>query len=302
MYLLFPLLLLFMMVLAVIFHFRKKRIICKIKCMCTEEKLELLNELTAPFGFCYELCHDVFTSRTDAWQREFGYRWLYDKNAAHFNMVFDCEPVYFDYDGRTWMLEFWKGQYGINIGGEIGIYQAERIIPPSERKHVLFHAVPEKDMLSFSVRMYNGTSLLYNLSCRKHWWLAGFSMGCYSVPELLKMDITIAFGNRQMMYAFVDSMYEIGYRSGDINICGNSVSFVFDRPKTPQPRTSHLFSSAWALWKDRLFLFFYCRITKVFCHTLDKLLYLYEYLPFVFRHMMRIHCYSRRKPKRRKTS
>ncbi|EEG72078.1 hypothetical protein CLOHYLEM_07858, partial [[Clostridium] hylemonae DSM 15053] len=55
MYFLFPLLLLFLMALAVIFHFRKKRIICKIKCMCTEEKLELLNEITAPFGFSYEL-------------------------------------------------------------------------------------------------------------------------------------------------------------------------------------------------------------------------------------------------------
>ena len=300
MYFLFPLLLLFLMALAVIFHFRKKRIICKIKCMCTEEKLELLNEITAPFGFSYELCHDVFTSRTDAWQKEFGYSGLYDKNAVHFNMVFDCEPVYFDHNGRTWLIEFWKGQYGINIGSEIGIYQAEDIIPPAERKNVLFHAVPEKDMVSFSVRLFNGTSLLYSLSRRKHWWLAGFSMGCYSVPELLKMEITISFGNRQMMHAFLGGMKKIGYLPGEISICGNSVSFDFDRPKTRQPRMSHLLNSAWALWKDRLFLFLYCRVTKVFCHTLDKLLYLYEYLPFVFRHMMRIHCYSHRRHQRRK--
>lgn len=302
MYFLFPLLLLFLMALAVIFHFRKKRIICKIKCMCTEEKLELLNEITAPFGFSYELCHDVFTSRTDAWQKEFGYSGLYDKNAVHFNMVFDCEPVYFDHNGRTWLIEFWKGQYGINIGSEIGIYQAEDIIPPAERKNVLFHAVPEKDMVSFSVRLFNGTSLLYSLSRRKHWWLAGFSMGCYSVPELLKMEITISFGNRQMMHAFLGGMKKIGYRPGEISICGNSVSFDFDRPKTRQPRMSHLLNSAWALWKDRLFLLLYCRVTKVFCHTLDKLLYLYEYLPFVFRHMMRIHCYSHRRHQRRKRS
>lgn len=269
--------------------------------MCTEEKLQLLNQFIAPFGFSYELCHDVFTSCTDAWQRDFGYGYLYDKNAAHFNMVFDCEPVYFNYNGCTWMLEFWKGQYGINIGGEIGIYQATGIVEPSDRKKVMFRAVQDRDMLNFSMRMINGTAPLFELTRRRHWWLAGFSMGRYSVPELLKMDISISFNDRRMMYAFLDGMKEAGYRTNELNICGASVSFMFDRPRGEQPRLSHPLLCVWALWKDRLFLSLYCHVTKVFCHTLDKLLYLYEYLPFAFKHMMQIHSYPHKKPRRKRS-
>ena len=42
--------------------------------------------------------------------------------APRFQMVFDALPVYFDYQKKTWLIEFWKGQYGINTGAEIGIY------------------------------------------------------------------------------------------------------------------------------------------------------------------------------------
>ena len=31
--------------------------------------------------------------------------------------VFMCLPVYFDYGGKTWLMEFWKGGYGITAGG-----------------------------------------------------------------------------------------------------------------------------------------------------------------------------------------
>ena len=28
-------------------------------------------------------------------------------------MVFETLPVYFDYAGKTWLIQIWKGQYGI---------------------------------------------------------------------------------------------------------------------------------------------------------------------------------------------
>ena len=39
-------------------------------------------------------------------------------------MIIDAYPVYFDYQDKTWMIEFWRGQYGINTGAEIGVYHA----------------------------------------------------------------------------------------------------------------------------------------------------------------------------------
>ena len=116
MYLFFGIFFLVLLFFFCLNHWRRKKIIQKVRCMCMKEKCCILDELIAPFGYAYLPAQDIFTSRLDVWQRDFGYCTLYDKAAFRFNMVFDCLPVYFEYDGRTWLLELWKGQYGINTG------------------------------------------------------------------------------------------------------------------------------------------------------------------------------------------
>ena len=104
MYILFGVLIFICILCFILFHWRKKRIICKICEIQLQEKVCLLNRIMEPFGFCYSPSQDIITSRVDAWQRKYGYCSLYDKTAVHFSMVFDCEPVYFNYDNRTWMF------------------------------------------------------------------------------------------------------------------------------------------------------------------------------------------------------
>ena len=116
MYYFFTFFLLFILFFLIFFHFRKRKIIRKLCCMSDQEKCCMLNELTEPLGYCYDARQDIFTSTTDAWQKRFGYGAIYDKFAPLLNMVIDSQPVYFDYDGKTWLIEFWKGQYGINTG------------------------------------------------------------------------------------------------------------------------------------------------------------------------------------------
>ena len=62
------------------------------------EKRRKLNELLEPFGFAYDGRQDIFYSRTDSWQRKYGYGRIYDEGAALLNMILDCEPIYFEYD------------------------------------------------------------------------------------------------------------------------------------------------------------------------------------------------------------
>ena len=101
---------LFALVLALTVYTGKKRSAVKrVRSMSFSEKCELLENFLSPLGYCYDRCQDIISSRTDAWQREFGYTRLFDKAAPHFNMVFDALPVYFDYAGRTWLVELWKG-------------------------------------------------------------------------------------------------------------------------------------------------------------------------------------------------
>ncbi len=84
MYIIFPCIMFFLVICALLMFWRRKCIIRKICCMSVKEKLCRLNELVNPFGFEYLLSQDIFTSRKDAWQRDFGYCHLYDKSADLF--------------------------------------------------------------------------------------------------------------------------------------------------------------------------------------------------------------------------
>ena len=151
MYILFSIFIIILLFFFVINHSRKKCIIRKICCMTLEEKCNLLNAIIEPMGFSYLADQDIFTSTRDAWQRKMGYQSLYNRGAVHFNMVFDYLPVYFDYNDKTWMIQLWKGQYGVNTGGEIGVYYADHIVSQEQLDTTLFQAVDDSDILKMSM-------------------------------------------------------------------------------------------------------------------------------------------------------
>lgn len=277
-----------------LFLYKKKCAIKKVCCLRQQEKCEILCSLIEPMGFAYDQDQDIFTSKIDAWQHHYGYQAFFDHTAPLFQMVFDCEPVYFDYAGQTWMIEFWKGQYGINTGSEIGIYKADTIVPPSQREYVLFHAVKEEEMLPLSITLYYKQQPLFSLS-KCHWWLTGFCMGLFSEPKMLQMTISITFPNCEMLCAFTNALRKNGYCRKTFCINDRTVTFCFNNPKTEQPGHCFKLYSVIAQWKNNLFCKLYNHVTHPFCNNIDRLLYLYYFLPFAFRKMITI-----RKPRRRR--
>lgn len=296
MYVLFSIAIIILLAAALIFRFRRKRIICRILGLSVPEKVYRLNCLLAPFGFEYQISQDIFVTRLDAWQREYGYRSLYDRASPLLGMVFDCEPVYFDYQGKTWLLEFWKGQYGINTGAEIGIYRADTLLSPAQRPYTLFHTVPDEELPVFELELVKGANRRYRL-LRRHWWLAGFCMGEFTSPELLNLRLAVTFHSGDMLEAFYQGLLEAGWCTEDICVCGRRISLSFYTPHTPQPRRLFPLLSAFSQCRNRLFLWIYCKVTAPFCFSLDQLLYLAEYLPFAFRHMI---CIQKKKTGRRR--
>ena len=269
----------------IFFHFKKRKIICKLHKMCSEQKTCLLNQIAEPFGFFYSASQDIITSRVDSWQRKFGYCSLYDKSAPHFSMVFDCEPIYFNYDNRTWLIEFWKGQYGISLGAEIGIYRADTIINPWEYDKTLFHSVPDEEMLPLSFTLcYKGNALF--TAKQHHWWLTGFCPGKFSDPQNLAMHVSISFETEKMMYSFLESLIQSGYLSCGVSVHDRTVCFYISCPCSKQPRCRKRIIAAWAQWKNKIFCKLYRLVTRPFDCTLDQILYLYFFLPFIFRRLL----------------
>ncbi len=283
--LLFLIILLILFILLLIFlhfHRKKKRLIRKICHLSMHDKCHFLNEICEPLGYRYEPGQDIFTSTTDAWQKYYGYGDIYDKLAPFGCMVFDSLPLYFDYGGKTWLIECWKGQYGINTGSEVGVYRADGIVPPEKRKTTMFAAVSEYEFLDMrSELIYRGRPVA-NVSAA-HWWLTIFSMGHFSNPRDLTLNVSIRFPDVDMRNAFIDALLLAGCEPDSIGICFNTVLFTF------APRCHKVGFLKWlVLLKIRLFCCLYRFVTRPFSCTCDKLLYLYLYLPFAFRHMLRL--------------
>ena len=300
MYFIFGILLIVGIVCCFFLHYRKKRVIRRICKMSFCEKYCKLNELIHPWGFSYLPSQDIFTSELDAWQRQFGYHSLFDQSAPHFNMVFDCEPIYFNYQGRTWRIEFWKGQYGINTGGEIGVYCADSIVAPEQYADAHFHSVEDSQLLCLEMELYEKGCRLFQIR-ERHWWLTGFCMGRYSEPGNLEMRVSVTCLDQEMLCGFVGGLLTRGYNRCELDICENTVAFTFSVPRSKQPTGRSGCRAGWSQWKNRLFCRIYCKITDVFTCTLDRLLYLYFMVPFAFRRLL---CFrkNRKQKKHRKGS
>lgn len=291
----------------VIFHFRKKCIIRKVRCMTTAEKKELLDTLAGSVGYCYEPYQDIFTSRLDAPQKIFGYTTLFDLSAAYFNMVFDYETIYFDYRGRTWLIEMWKGQYGINTGCELGIYYADEIIPPEQYKTTLFHAVDAKDMPNISLKLNRhckqkrsarkGSSPKKPVACcppqcsqlghmqGRHWWLTIFRMGCFTKPAELFVNTAIRFADHRMMAGFVESFRQTLPETA-IKTGGLTVYFTFDKSRRKYSFFRRMVRRM-ALVSCRFYCKWFNYLTRPFHRSGDKLVYAYFYLPFIVKRIFR---------------
>lgn len=299
MYLLFGIIFLILLFFFCISFWRRKRIIKKVCCMCMEEKCNILDQLIRPFGYSYIASQDIFTSRIDAWQREFGYCALYDKAASHFNMIFDCLPVYFDYQGRTWLIEFWKGQYGINTGCEIGVYYADRILTEKELQSTLFQCVDNEDMLKLSFTLIKNHNSIACLRAR-HWWLTAFSMGRFSEPSDLSMCASVTLPTAEMAKAFAAGLQKAGCHPEDICACCNNLTFSFTGSAL-KCGLLHNLRIRIAQWSNHFWCKVYLFVTRPFCLSIDRILYLYYFLPFAFRRILHIRRYKRRVRKTRRS-
>ena len=189
-------------------------------------------------GFEYHPDEDIICSTMNNVQRLGGYCKGYDEAAVSISSIIDSEPIYFNYDGYEWMIELWKGQYGIGTGCEIGVYYREQGKPLSLAEKTLmgklYDCVPDDRLLDMRFAMEKDNERLFERDWMKHWWLTGFRWGLMSEPEQLAMTVGIRFPNSKMQQAFVNQGLEsLGYKYTQADDV--SVEFCFAIPMTTQP-------------------------------------------------------------------
>ncbi|MFQ9985418.1 MAG: DUF4474 domain-containing protein [Lachnospiraceae bacterium] len=280
----------------------KRRVLRQLSKMSVCSKIAMLNDCLMPFGYCFSPCCDGVSSTCNAWQRNFGYARIYDQSAVFFQMIFDSQPIYFDYCDKTWLFEVWKGQYGMNTGAEIGLYHAFSIVDPDCYEDTLFFSACDNELLPVSFTLFRcGQPLCKTDTC--HWWSTIFFPGCYSKPEELSLEICVTFPDCAMLSAFLNGMIDAGYSPCDLYVQDCSVKWSFDVPKSIQPYRSHplicRLAMCWNFLLSRLFLW----VTRPLLTMLDRLCFLFLFARPLFGWLIcRNHaccCPKRRRGRRR---
>jgi hypothetical protein len=230
-----------------------------------------LEEFIEKTGYAYDKEQDIFYSVLDPWQRKYGYCSLYDDAAAPLGMVFHSEPIRFEYGGKRWLIEFWKGQYGITAGAEIGLYNTTwPDIDLPGFNGTFYYSADDGERLHMAYTLFKDEQAYFRRE-GEHWWLTGFRLGDFAKPEDLTMEASITFRETEMLRAFVNAMTEAGYEDSEIDVSGETVSFVFSTPRTEQPITHKGLIARMTLARNRRFVRDFKKITEG-CDNIAELL------------------------------
>ncbi len=181
------------------------------------EKDKVDEALKTPTGavlsYLYNEDEQFFYVEDDPWQREFGFNKIYDGAANFAVMYYDTVRVKFNYSGKDWMIQMWKGQYGmVFIGAEIGVYTKD---PTQTVDH--YDCASDDDSLKMQMSLYDGDKWMFTRSYDTYWWVTGFVPG--TLPRFndrsgLTMLAMITLKDKAMTGHFLESLKGNGFKKG----------------------------------------------------------------------------------------
>ena len=151
-------------------------------------------------GFEYDEKQGIYYSQMNPLQRKFGFNLVYDMAAPMVGMVYDTKRIEFVYDNREWMIQIWKGQYGMTAGAEVGLYNRD------PERNFQYDCADDEDLIEMQFDFYNQDEFVFSRGPEKHWWLTGFKILNVGMPILIDLDITLKFTNKIMAQAFAQSL------------------------------------------------------------------------------------------------
>ena len=182
-------------------------------------------EKSGIFGYLYDPAGKYFYTADDPWQRNIGYNSIFDTTAPITFIDFDTVRLRFPYGDKDWMIQLWKGQYGlIFYGAEVGVYTK-----PKDRTLMHYDCATDEEMLRMSMvfNEYKGGKWQQRFTrpYGYYWWCTGFvpgnKMGDFSV---LKLDMRITAKDYEMLRGIKDALEQnnISY-----SISGLDLYFTF---------------------------------------------------------------------------
>jgi len=174
-----------------------------------------------------------------AYQWLFGFNKTYDTLSPTVGCFYDTLRFEFNYGGRDWLLQVWKGTYGYGLftGGEVGLYSKSQGLPI---KHYM--GATTKDWIGMEFSIYHYQNKLFTRPMENTWWTTGFKRYITSkefARDYLIMEATLRFQSEGMAAAFAQAMADKGfarasgilldrnYNTERYTLSGNTVRFLW---------------------------------------------------------------------------
>lgn len=177
-----------------------------------------LHKVLALFGYMYDAEQNIYYTHLNPWQRYFGFTDLYDTAAAYALMEYMTLKIDFEYDGLLWRLQWWKGQYGVLEGAELGVYTKD----PANADSVFYKCAADEHLLEMyfeyykSSADYNKGEPLFTRYEQEHWWLTGFKFGVCN-PERNVLKAVVIAWDSQMADGIEEGLKNVTDKNGNIN-------------------------------------------------------------------------------------
>ena len=171
-------------------------------------------------NYKYTSMGDYYYSNNNiTWQMPFGFIRLYDNAAQLIGYEYDFTRMVFTYGNKDWLIEFWKGQYGLfQMGAEIGVY-TKYAVGFGDTLASAYQCAGRDDWLDMEMSLWHdlpdGTRTReFTREYGKYWWCDGYKVGKLnkSKPATeLQMVSRITLKDENMAIAFAKGMINSGF-------------------------------------------------------------------------------------------
>lgn len=169
-------------------------------------------------GFECSVYDLVIYATVNCWMRDFGFCFFYDffcYTTPFFDYV--TRRFKFDYDGKEWMVQVWKGNYIAANGCEIGIYNREM-----GSNGTYYNCYDGMLNMSFNLKYGDNTILEAE---GEHWWLNGFKLSSTLYkPSKMKLNFTVKMLDEEMAERFAESVNNHYKQDTSCTVDGKTVS------------------------------------------------------------------------------
>ena len=160
-----------------------------------------------------------YANDKQSWQKAMGFSKFYDLVAPYALLETDYLRVKFPYGGKDYMIQFWKGQYGLLFyGSEIGIY-TKKHSDKADGTFTLYKCASKDDFLNMDMTLYHDTTGFgtyerqFTRPYDSYWWCTGFKAGHLRVEEPareLRVESRITLKDDEMATQFCSALEQCG--------------------------------------------------------------------------------------------